>query len=214
MTRLRNVVSYVKSKLPALAEGAKQYEELLKIAFVLVTAAWALNEYYSKQEDARTERTIDYVKRFSTGELSSTELKLTQYWADPETLKRLQALPEGDKKKFAEFVVDAVEKSLKPEVWREYIFYNSMATCVSGQLCDPITACNMFKGELRTFVFNYGPYFEHHSASYGYKPLAAIEYLLAHEACAVAEQYQRGWFPTITRWWKQLCALCGRDKAG
>src|SRR5438128_2420442 len=78
-----------------LAGLATKYTDLLKIIFVFVAALWALCEYRSKQHDTKIERTIEYTKRASTAEFLSAELKLTEYWTNPENLKKLRALPQG-----------------------------------------------------------------------------------------------------------------------
>lgn len=171
-----------------LAALATEYSDLLKIVFVFVAAVWALCEYRGKQRDIKIERVIEYTKRASTAEFLAAELKLTEYWTNPETLKKLQALPQGDKPKFAEFIVETVETSLKSEVWKMYRFYDSLATCVNVGLCEQRAACDSFRQDLTIFVANYGPYFDKHRAAYSHDALAPIRAMLARTACANAHR--------------------------
>jgi hypothetical protein len=174
----------IKKSLSTLANWMGRYNEQIKIIFALVAAIWVLVEYRGKQEETRIERAIDYMKRSSMGELLAAELKMTQYWTDQGIVQKLESMPKGDKKIFADFISESVEKSLKIEVWRVFNFYNSLAICVNGQLCDPTAACNSFKRDIKVFIENYGPYFEQYRAIHYDDALKPIRTMLAHKACS------------------------------
>jgi hypothetical protein len=174
-------VQIIKPSTKNLAARATEYSDLLKIFFVIVAAGWALCEYKDKQREIKVERTVEYTKRAGTAEISAAELKLTNYWTSQETLDKLKALPKKDKAAFGELVLKEVE-NLKTEVWTMYRFYNSVATCVNAQLCEPRAACDSFKQDLDIFVENYLPYFDKLRADYSFDALAEIQ--RARKACA------------------------------
>jgi hypothetical protein len=187
--------------LADLGKWVGKYNEQIKIVFVVVAALWVLIEYKHKQEEARIERTIDYIKRSSMGELLAAEVKMTQYWTNKATDQRVNALPKQDKKAYADFIVETVERSLTTEVWQMFNFYKSLAICVNARLCDPTTACIRFQRDIKIFIENYGPYFEHYHAKYHDDALRPIRTLLAQKTCTSSELDRQGWVQWVGDWW-------------
>jgi hypothetical protein len=168
--------------LEGVADWVGRYQEQIKLLFAVIAAVWILTEYWSKQHEARVERTVAYIKQMSEGRLLSAELAMTKYWTDPAIDERLRSV-RGDQKKFDEIVIESVEKSLFTEVWRTYNFYKALSICVTEGLCDADTACRRFRRDLPIFLGNTSAYFEKYHKNFQDDAMKPIRGLLAHPAC-------------------------------
>jgi len=194
--------------LSAFGQWTGKYNELIKLAFVIVAAFWVLFEYKGKQEEARVERTIGYINQSTKDDLLKAEISMTKFLTNKATVEKLNSLPEGDKKAYADFMVQIVENSLMTEVWQTYNFYKSLAICVNANLCEAATACIRFRRDLDIFIENFGPYFERYRSEHHDDALKPIRTLLAGKSCTSSSEREEAMdLGTVPQWMTVIIAL-------
>ena len=137
----------------------------LGFLFAIASALVAYTEYRSSQQQNKIERTLNYYNYFQDIQAHQASVALTQLW-DNESSGLDTALDANkDKSKAKEiydkFVIDLVQKhDARPKVLLMITFYNSLATCVTADLCDRLTALRFYGPEAKTFRNNYFAYVE------------------------------------------------------
>jgi hypothetical protein len=171
------------------------HNEQIKILFAVVAALWILAEYKGKQEDARIERTVYYIKRSESPEWLAADLAITKYWLDDDHRKQLAALPKGDQQAYADLIISAVDMSLTGPVWTQYNFHKNVAICVNTNQCDLPTACKVLQREMAVFVGSYFPYFKKYDDAFSDDSLKPLNQML--NACKELQKppwWQGGWW--------------------
>lgn len=136
----------------------------LGFMFAVASALVAYTEYRSNQQQAKIERTLTYYSYFQDTNAHQASFELSQLW-DTESGALddlLSKAPKGESKKvYEDFVVDLVQKhNVRAKVLLMIGFYNSLATCVTADLCDHLTALRFYGPEAKTFRNNYFAYIE------------------------------------------------------
>jgi hypothetical protein len=136
----------------------------LGFLFAVASAIVAYTEYRSSQEQNKIERTLTYYNYFQDTQAHAAGLELTQLW-DGEAGALDTALGAAGKdqaaKVYEDFVVGLVQKhNARPKVLLMISFYNSLATCVTADLCDRLTALRFYGPEAKAFRNNYYYYVE------------------------------------------------------
>src|SRR5262245_24572962 len=116
--------------------------------FAVASALVAYTEYRSNQQQNKIERTLNYYSYFQDTNAHQASFELSQLW-DTESgpLDELLAkTPKAESKKvYDDFVVDLVQKhNVRAKVLLMIGFYNSLATCVTADLCDRLTALRFY----------------------------------------------------------------------
>lgn len=176
------------SALVAVGAWIGKYAQQIKICFAIIAAIWILVEYTGKQQEARVEHSLDYVKQLSEGELLAADIRLTQFWVKKSTVQKLESLPKGDKKAYADFLIDSVDSSLTAEVWQLFNFFKNLSICVNTRICDAATACTRFRRDIEAFLQSYEPYFERYKSIFHDDAFEPIRKMLSDEACKSSSQ--------------------------
>jgi hypothetical protein len=132
--------------------------------FALASAIVAYTEYRSSQQQNKIERTLTYYNYFQDTQAHAASLALIQLW-DVESGALDAALDSAPKdqaqKVYENFVEALVQKhNMRAQVLLMITFYNSLATCVTADLCDRLTALRFYGPEAKAFRNNYYYYVE------------------------------------------------------
>jgi hypothetical protein len=132
--------------------------------FAAASAIVAYTEYRNNQQQNKIERTLNYYNYFQDTQAHQASFDLVQLWdtESPALDAALTAAPKGQAAKiYDDFVVDLVQKhNARAKVLLMIGFYNSLATCVTADLCDRLTALRFYGPEAKTFRNNYFAYVE------------------------------------------------------
>ena len=136
----------------------------LGFSFAIASALVAYSEYRSNQLQNKIERTLNYYSYFQDTQAHAASLELTQLWdAESPTLDTaLNAAPKDKiKDVYENFLETMVQKhNARAKVLLLISFYNSLATCVTADLCDRLTALRFYGPEAKVFRNNYYYYVE------------------------------------------------------
>ena len=130
--------------------------------FAVASALVAYTEYRTNQQQNKIERTLNYYSYFQGTNAQEASFELSETWdRESNALDDLLAkTPKADyAKAYDEFVVDLVQKhGLRTKVLVMIRFYNSLATCVTADLCDRLTALRFYGPDAKIFRDNYFAY--------------------------------------------------------
>lgn len=136
----------------------------LGLMFAVASALVAYTEYRSSEQQEKIERALTYYSYFRDTRAHQVSFELMQIW-DSEAAALDEALakaPKGQAKQvYDDFVVAIVEKhKVRSNVLLMIGFYNSLATCVTADLCDRLTALRFYGPEAKAFRNNYYAFIE------------------------------------------------------
>lgn len=132
--------------------------------FAVASALVAYTEYRSNQQQSKIERTLNYYNYFQDTKAHQASFELAELW-DSESShldEALAAAPKAQAKAvYEQFVSDLVlKRGMRSKVLLTISFYNSLATCVTADLCDRLTALRFYGPEAKTFRNNYFAFIE------------------------------------------------------
>ena len=131
--------------------------------FAVASALVAYTEYRTNQQQDKIERTLNYYSYFQGTNAQQASFELSEIWdresnALDDTLGKTPSAADRAKA-YDAFVVDLVQKhALRTKVLVMIRFYNSLATCVTADLCDRLTALRFYGPDAKIFRNNYFAY--------------------------------------------------------
>lgn len=127
----------------------------------------AYKEYQATLENAKVERTLEYVRRFYAGELRDARILLSE--KEDKLLDRQKAILQSPQPidqitlAYFDFVVEELiehgEQSEEARAFYALLFYlEEGVMCSSREICDEDTVEDALKAYGRSFVHTYTPY--------------------------------------------------------
>lgn len=152
-------------------DSAKTLEILIKGVGPVVAVLWIGWQYHQSRMDKRVEATLDYAKRFESDDTSigKAQRALTDaLWQHEEEIAELRKT-QATKQQLQEIrdvivhrILDAARNSVKSVAIVGPIdelddFFNALATCIQGSVCDEDSALHYFGCTVTGYVNLFEP---------------------------------------------------------
>lgn len=130
-------------------------------------AVFIVFEYNARQQDARVQRTMDYVQRFESGPVGEAQRVITRSLRDTESI-----MPDLYSADFSETSSQAAHRDvieflvydsrngvgIGAEVDTVVLFLDQLGVCVERNLCDKATAQGFFGEYADSVLRNFSPF--------------------------------------------------------
>lgn len=134
----------------------KRNKEQLTIVFAVLAAGWGLWEYYGKQQaDKRTE-TLRYIERYYGTSYLTAKSALNAVLFEKE--KQITFI--RDRRDPAKLEAFVAANQIRPHILTLVEMYDSLAGCVSADICDRNTACRYFASDIDGLYNSFRPLFQ------------------------------------------------------
>lgn len=139
------------------------YSGAVGVVFAVIAGAFVLVEYDGGQQNKRLERTLAYIGRIESGSAHESRQWLDLHWIQNRELiadiKDANARKDGRddalrllstyRQSFDE--MDGASRSNINHIMGLSYFYSDLAQCVELELCDALTACDIFADDIGEF---------------------------------------------------------------
>ena len=129
----------------------KKNEYTLKVACLIIAAAFAVMEYVDYRQDIRIEKTIKIYENLYLKNVLPARVSLETLMYSPTSRKELESLlsvrgdPEDIQKKWQQITISILDKAKLNLAFTDYVeFFDVLQTCIDTQLCDQDTAKALF----------------------------------------------------------------------
>jgi len=156
MNRLKSVIAWI-------GNNAERVATFLAILSAIGAALGWLIDSYIKREEERVTRSLEYVNKFQSPEISGSYDRLFTVLEDSYT-KMYQA--KGSE--INEIIRTAVsDHKAEPDVRRLSNFYSLVSMCGVNQICDRDTLCSVFYKDIDAFGRDFYVIFDKYKRQWG-----------------------------------------------
>ncbi len=146
--------------------------EQVKIVFAIIAAAYVIFEYRAGVSSDQVERSLTYAEIHATGEIAESSMRLYGFWFSEEADSFFEDVNSNNyDQKLVELIY---ANDLTRDVYDIQRFYNQLALCANGDLCDSETSCDYFFDTVQAFRETYRPYLRRISTRYNEDILESI----------------------------------------
>ena len=161
-------------------ETFKNFSQAVAALATVGALLWAIIfgyyiDYRDTQARSRVDKTLEYVHRFSDGNVADAQTKISAAWnssLDKLAEYETRVSQKDDKEKTEEelnqevadykmLILDVVrERNIEKEIWTIVDVYESISICVDKNICDEETAKEFFLPYGSSFINLHWPYIE------------------------------------------------------
>jgi len=130
---------------------------LFQIVAIILGGMFGAYQYLQNQQGDRVKKTLELVREVRSGEIKSTNAKLTEVW-NARSKEIAEKLNLG-KKEFGDYIMEKVEADKSaPQLFLLIDFYNDLGSCSEAKICDEVTARNYFCNDATGFFNLFRPF--------------------------------------------------------
>ena len=152
-----------RSRSPRL-ETIKAVMEVLVSTFTIVGAivagGWALSEYYDRKQGDRVTRSLAYQEVYNGTAVFDARQRITNAWLANEE-EFLSVLKEKSVDEISIYVLGVIDKNdLQTDIEVVTGFFDQLDVCIRRELCDQVTALELFGRVAEAFNNQHFPYLQ------------------------------------------------------
>lgn len=147
--------------LSAFAERSKLLATWIELIGLAAAGLFAVVQYMAHTADVRVEKTIDFLKSWSSEPVAGCYARISAVWNDEGTKKKFMSLvdetfddPDAMEpgRKLGDFVLATIKKNqLDQPIYRLNEFYATVSACVKRDICDRSLAAEFFCADALAF---------------------------------------------------------------
>lgn len=145
-------------------ETAIDWLELMLKTILITASLGAVYQYFDVKQESRVKETMDFLDNFSSGDLQSAQLNLSEFWENyHDKIKLLNQATVANEESRALILERIVLPGISHNNQQKDIdllvsFFGNIHTCVANRICDKQTASVFFSEYATSFFALYEPW--------------------------------------------------------